>query len=63
MPKIKLGNFSKRKNSTKQPVITTWTEYECSFKKPTSARNPVVELATNIHSYDYAYIDDFNRYY
>lgn len=63
MPKIKLGNFSKRKNSTKQPVITTWTEYECSFKKPTSARNPVVELATNIHSYDYAYIDEFNRYY
>ena len=66
MPTIKLGNFSKRVNSTKTPTATdlaAFTEYTVTYKKPTSLRSPVVEIATDVRTYDYAYISDFNRYY
>lgn len=63
MPTVKLGNFSKRKNSTKQPNVTGWSEFTCSFKKPTSARTPVIELQTSVLSYTYAYLADFDRFY
>lgn len=66
MPTIKLGNFSKRVNSTKTPTATdlaAFTEYTVTYKKPTSLRSPVVEIATDVRTYDYAYISDFGRYY
>lgn len=66
MPTIKLGSLSKRKNSTYVPTsaeLAGFTEYTVTFKKPTSIRNPVFELATDARSFNYAYIADFNRYY
>ena len=66
MPTIKLGNFSKRVNSTKTPTaaeLAAFTEYTINYKKPTSLRSPVVEIATDVRTYDYAYISDFDRYY
>ena len=66
MPTVKLGSLSKRKNSTYVPTSTelaAFTEFSVTFKKPTSVRNPVFELATNIPLFDYAYVPDFLRYY
>lgn len=66
MPTVKLGSLSKRKNSTYVPIPTelnSFTEYSVTFKKPTSVRNPVFELATDSRTYNYAYVADFNRYY
>ena len=63
MPTVKIGNFSKRKNSTKQPNMTGWTELTVVFKHPVSLKNPVIQLTTDIMSYDYAYIQEFGRYY
>ena len=66
MPTVKLGSLIKRKNSTYVPTsaeLAAFTEFSVTFKKPTSVRNPVFELATNIPLFDYAYVPDFLRYY
>lgn len=63
MPTIKIGNFSKRKNSTSIPDVTNWTEITFTYKNPTSLKSPILELATNDATFTYAYIPDFARYY
>ena len=58
---IKLYSFSKKVNSTAQP--TGGTTFDCLIKSPSSIMNPVIELDTNPMAYNYAYIQDFGRYY
>ena len=53
---------SKRRNSTKQPLISG-TVKTCNLKEDCSILNPVLIIAGNNFSYDYAYISDFGRYY
>lgn len=55
-------NFSKRKNSTKQPT-STGTTVVVTLKQPTDIEAPVLLLSGNDFSYNYAYISDFSRYY
>lgn len=59
--------FSKRENSTKQPVLNTGNKAEIILKAPTSILNPVIELDLGIaaapSTTNYMYIPDFGRYY
>lgn len=62
---IKLyAGFRKRVNSTKQPGSATLTLEGC-IKDPCSIENPVIqiEIGESPHSYNYAYIATFGRYY
>ena len=54
-------NFSKRKNSTKQP--SGGTEISVSLKNPCSVENPQIEVVGVPDSANYFYIADFGRYY
>lgn len=56
-------NFSKRKNSTKQPLDAQATEVDIHLKDNCSIINPVIESATIPINANYFYIDDFKRYY
>ena len=66
-------NFSKRENSTKQPINTNaHVDYPCDLKANTSVMDPVLELRisgtapndTPVHmGLNYCYISDLNRYY
>lgn len=66
-------NFSKKYNSTKQPLLTDGhTDFTCNIKDNTSVLDPVLDLYltgtdpadTPIGSgYNYAYIPKWNRYY
>lgn len=64
--KVNFYNLSKRVNSTKRPT-GTGTEYECVLKEDTSILNPVLTITTgnitSVPSWNYAYIQDFGRYY
>lgn len=53
-------NFSKRINSTKQPV-TQGTALSCTLKTRTSIENPVFVLSGN--NFDYNYIQALGHYY
>lgn len=64
--KVRFYSLSKRRNSTKIPAGTdTYTEKDCTFKEPTSIKNPTLLLSGNIFSYtaNYAYIMSLNKYY
>lgn len=59
-------NFSKRRNSTKQP--TGGTSYTCLLKDDTTTARPQIALKWNGSSsapasWNYCYIADFHRYY
>ena len=66
-------NFSKKYNSTKQPLLTDGhTDFTCTIKDNTSVLDPVLDLYltgtdpadTPIGSgYNYAYISKWHRYY
>ena len=62
---VKLYTLSKRDNSTKQP--TGGTSFDCIIKTGSGVINPTISLdvgvAGNPTSYNYAYIQDFGRYY
>lgn len=61
--KVRFYNFSKRKNSTKQPS-GTYTEKDCKLKDDTSMHDPTVQIASDpTPSYTYAYIPDWDKYY
>ena len=62
---VTLYTFTKRENSTAQPGSgVTKADYDCVLKEPTSIINPTIELsASDISSYNYAYISAFGRYY
>ena len=55
-------NFSKRINSTKQPT-GAGTDVSVVLKEGCSVENPILVLAGNNFTYNYAYIGDFGRYY
>ena len=65
---VKLFNFYKRENSTSQP-ISTGHEFNCRLKDDTSVVNPVIIIDfgdqedPEAHLFNYAYIEDFKRYY
>ena len=63
---INLFNFSKKENSTKRPT-GEGTSFNCILKEDTSIINPVIRLDLgqpfNPSQFNYAYIEDFNRYY
>ena len=69
---VLLYNFSKRKNSTKQPDPTTATTISCQLKETTSVISPVLQFnpATtgfstpfNPSQFNYAHLPLFSRYY
>lgn len=56
-------NFSKRKNSTKQPS-SAGTQKACVWKENTSIHNPTVQVAGSVDpSYTYAEISSWGKYY
>ena len=61
---LKLGTFAKKKNSTAQPDMTGWADYNVVLKNGSNLMNPVLEIAiseADIVNYNYAYI--FGSYY
>ena len=54
-------NFSKRKNSTKQP--TSGTEIDVVLKDNTSLLNPIFQTGSVPANVNYCYVADFGRYY
>jgi len=59
---IKLGTFSKRINSTKQPNVSGFTSFDCLLKESTSVDNPTFILeASDLEGFNYASWD--SRYY
>lgn len=63
--KINLYSFSKRKNSTKQPPGSGYTEIDVKWKEDTSINNPSFVYAGNIYTYtcNYVHIPSFGKYY
>ena len=59
---VNFYNFSKRRNSTKQPT-GTGTIIDCKLKEQCSIKNPKLTLKSNNFGFDYAHIADFGRYY
>ena len=65
---IRMYQFNKKINSTKKPDNVSGTDFECEMKDSSSILFPVVEIRTAnnnmaIPLYNYAYIEDFGRYY
>lgn len=70
---VELWNFSKKKNSTKQPTSGSGISYTTfNLKDSTSIFSPVITIAVAgmpvasvapINSFTYCYIGKFNRYY
>lgn len=56
-------NFSKRKNSTKQPLAADATEVDIRLKDDNTIVNPAIEASSIPTDANYFYIDDFKRYY
>lgn len=59
---VQFYNFSKRRNSTKQPS-GTGTVIDCKLKEGTSIKSPKLAIQGRTFTYNYAYIPDFGRYY
>ena len=63
---IKLYTFAKKRSSTLTPNASTGTSYTCNLKDECSILAPVVTFdlgQSTSPSYNYAYIEDFARYY
>lgn len=64
---INFYNFAKKKNSTKRPnSVAPYTPLNGQIKDDTSIINPVIDFdlgLSNVPTYNYAYVDKFNRYY
>lgn len=66
MIELKLYNFNKKPNSTKRPLSSEGTVFSCAIKNVSSILSPVVDIAigpSDVASYNYAYIRQFDRYY
>lgn len=63
--KVRFYNFTKRRNSTKQPDAQySYTEKECLLKDDTSVHDPVLQIAGGPNvAYNFAYIPDWDKYY
>ena len=70
---VEFFNFSKKKNSTKQPTTGSGTQYtSCELKEDTSILNPVIKVrvaaipvptVAPVNTFTYCYIAKFQRYY
>lgn len=62
---IYLFTFSKKSNSTKQPVLSNGTKFEIVLKEQTNILTPTIKLKLDSSpvAYNYAYIPSMNRYY
>lgn len=70
---IEFWNFSKKRNSTKQPTAGSGTQYTgCELKEDTSILAPVIKIrvagvpvptVAPVNTFTYCYIAKFNRYY
>ena len=64
---VRLWSFSKKFNSTEQPLASNGTDYLCVVKNGTSIHKPVIELNLGFTSdpstFNYAQISKFERYY
>lgn len=61
---LKLGTFNKHIESTKQPNVAAWTNYDVVFKDGADIVNPTVVLSISydtVKAYNYGYMLD--RYY
>ena len=56
-------DFSKRKNSTKQPLDTQAVEIDIKLKDDCSIINPVIQSSSIPINANYFYIADYGRYY
>ena len=56
-------DFSKRKNSTKQPLDTAAVEIDIKLKDDCSIINPVIQSSSIPINANYFYIADYGRYY
>ena len=66
MFEIKLYTFDKKPNSTKRPPATAGVTLYCDMKTPSSIYSPVIDIKmtnNNVPQYNYAYIQEFKRYY
>lgn len=66
MFEIKLYRFDKKINSLKRPSVSDGIAFQCEMKSPSSILRPVIDIrgnTENIPSYNYAFIEKFNRYY
>jgi hypothetical protein len=63
---VDLYTFSKEANSTARPTSAA-ASYSCVIKEPCGILNPTIKLnlglTANPHTYNYAYIPTFGRYY
>lgn len=64
---VRFWSFSKRYNSTKQPVTANATNFDCIVKDGSAIINPKIVLdlgrTTDPSQYNYCMIPAFNRYY
>lgn len=62
---IRIGSFSKRHNSTKQPAANWGTRLNVDLKEDCSMEEPVFKLGFSAWNpaYNYIYAEDWNRYY
>ena len=68
MFELKLFNVKKQVNDTYAPDEATGTVFQCEMKSSSSILFPIVDIHTDdnnrtIPLYNYAYIDEFKRYY
>lgn len=67
MLNVKLWSFSKKNNSTAVPTSSGSLDLSCLLKEGTGIIKPVLVLKApdnvNFYDYNYAYIEEFNRYY
>lgn len=63
---VTLYTFNKKENSTKRPT-SVGASFNCIIKEESGVVNPSIELdlglASSPSSYNYAYIEEFDRYY
>lgn len=65
---VKFWNYAKRENATSRPSTTPLTTYtNILLKGNCSVVNPALELrepmTTNVYTWNYCFIQEFNRYY
>lgn len=64
---VQLFSFNKKENSTARPSSSSATSFNCKLLKPSGVLNPAIELDIGLSNsparYNYAYIQEFDRYY
>ena len=64
MFEVRFYTFSKRNNSTKQPLSIQNTSFNCDIRNVSNILNPSIELKhDNPKNFNYCFIQEFERYY